>query len=98
MTDCHEQPLRVDIARFTALDALCAYCGNPRSVSKDFVDNRIEHQPDFAFADSLHQLVDHDFFRAELVAAMDQHDAAADIREVQRFLDRRVSPSYDYDI
>jgi hypothetical protein len=49
-------------------------------------------------ADLGHQLVDHDGFGAELVAAVDQVHLAGDVGQVQRLLDRRVAAADDADL
>ena len=80
--------MRLDRASFQVSDANPAY---PAGVAQHLLDHRVELEPDLALGDPLHQLVDHDLLGAELVAAVDQHHAAADVGEVERFLDRGVA-------
>ena len=68
-----------------------AQAGHPGGIAQYFVQRAIERQFNASVGDFLHQFVDHDFFGAELVAAVNQGDFRANVRQIQRLFQRRIA-------
>src|SRR5437773_7905880 len=98
MPDGDEQPFRGDLAPGAALQISCLHAGHAALVAEHFLDDVVEQQRDRALGDGLHQLVHHDFLGAELFAAVDQHHMAADVRQVERLLDRGIAAAHYHDV
>ena len=64
------------------------------SLTEHLVDDGVEDELDLLV---LARAVDHDRRRAELVAAVDDHDLAREAREERRLLHRRVAAADDHD-
>jgi hypothetical protein len=86
-----KKPFDRDVLRTAVLTLLHAYAGDAAGIAQHLFDHRVELEPDLALRHALHQLVHHDLLGAELVAPVDQGHALADVREVERFLDRGIA-------
>ena len=78
--------------------ALDANAGDAGFVAKDFVESLIPFDAQIAALDALHQLVDQDRLRAQLVAAMNQGHALGDVAQIQRFFNRGIAAADHCDI
>ena len=67
------------------------------AVAEHFLDCAVELERDAAFPDGLHQVVDHDGFGAEGVAAVHERDVAGDVGEVEGLLDGCIAAAHNRD-
>src|SRR6201988_4278857 len=98
MPDGDEQAFRGDLAHRAALEISCLHAAHAALVAEHFLDDAVEQQRDLALRDALHQLVHHDLLGAELFAAVDEHDMAAQMRQVERLFDRGIAAAYHRDV
>src|SRR5512137_37277 len=69
--------------------------GHPGFVSQYFVQHMVPFDGDIPPLGLLDELVSKDFFRAELVAAMDHRHMTGDVGEVERLFDRGIAAADD---
>jgi hypothetical protein len=93
-----KNPFAASFFHAARLEPAHAHAGHSGGVAQDFLDHRVEQERDFLLAHALHQLVDHDLLGAEFVTPMNQRHAAADVRQIQRFLDRGVAAAHDHHV
>ena len=98
MTDRDEGAGDRDLARRVVGRAAQAQAVHAAVVAKHFVDGMVPHDFDLAGALLLEQLVLHDLLGTQLVAAVHEGDLAADVGEIQRFLDCGVAAADDRDV
>ena len=91
MADGDEDAGQRDVARIATIARGDADAGDPAVVAQYFLQHVVPDDLDLAFLLTLEQLVLQDLLRAQRVAAVHQRDLAADVAEVQRFLDGRVA-------
>ncbi len=91
MADRHEETMRIDIAGAAVDGGLDPHAGDPGIVAQYFVDGMVPDGLDLAGGHLGEQLVLHDLFRTQGVAAMYQVDLAGDVGQVQRLFDRGVA-------
>ena len=65
------------------------------AVAEHFLDRAVELERDAAFPDGLHQVVDHDGFGAEGVAAVHERDVVGDVGEVEGLLDGCIAAAHN---
>ena len=91
MADGDEETVDRDVAAAAVLHRLHAHAGDAAVVAQHLVDGVVPHGFDLAGLHFREQLVLHDLFGAQGVAAVDQIDLAGDVRQIQRFFDRGVA-------
>src|SRR5690606_23890791 len=75
-----------------------AHAGDAAVVAQDFDEGVEQLQLHVAILDLVHQLVDQDGLGAEFVAAVNQRNHAADVRQVQGFFHGRVAAAHHDDV
>jgi hypothetical protein len=97
VADGNEDAENVYILHCTGLQILDAQAGNTGIVAQNFIKRTVVENGDLAGLLFLEQLVLHDFFGAELLAAMNQGDVAGDVGQIQRFFDGCIAAANDGD-
>ena len=86
------------MSRLSAPPVACdAHARHAGVVAQHFVHRVIPDDIDHAGALPFEQVILQDLFGAQLVAPMNQRDVRGDVREIQRFFDRRVAAADDRD-
>ena len=91
VADGDEQAVDGQFADRVVLGGLHPQAGDPGLVAQHLVDHVVPDRLDLAGLDLGEQLVLHDLFRAQGVAAVHQVDLAGDVGQVQRFLHRGIA-------
>ena len=73
------------VAGAAVLRAFQAHTGHARGVPQHFIEHAVGFEDDLAGLHLVHQLVDHDGFGFEFVAAVDQVHLGGDVGQVQGF-------------
>ena len=79
-----KQPLRVSSSVWAGLHVLQPHAGHTGLIAQHFVERAVQLELNLAGSHFFHQLVHHDGFGLERVAAMYQVHLAGDVGEVQR--------------
>src|SRR5690606_916172 len=87
-----------ELLRGTGFGMAQAHAGDAAVVAQHFFQGVEQFELHVAVGNLVHQLVDQDGLGAELVAAMDQRDLAADVGQVERLFDGRIASAYHDDI
>jgi len=98
VADGDEHAFQCDVLLFAAAHVLDAHAGHAAGVAEHFVERTVQLQDDLAFLRFFHQVVDHDAFGAEGVAAVHQRDAVGDVGQIQGFFHGGVAAADHRDV